>query len=400
MGVKYHINPERGPLVCSASAPDKCHYGADAKHYDNIESASSEWEKELAGTYGTFSVVKNTVSSKQKNKEDFMLKFDGMPFDEIQDFTDSSKTNFEIVDEIINDRVDESRIFKDNLNAVKPYDNDSDRKCDEVTYASMVREYNDYRDRTAELVEAYTESKFYEPKTTNIDPERIKNALKIKSLAPNTKEWIENRSNFVGGSDVGLLAMNDFLNEKEIPFYAKSALERVEQMKSEGVNSSDINKIQEDANGRAGAMYRGTVWESRIRDSYVDDHPEYDVINTKSQYANADREWQQVNVDGVIVPTGSSVPEGILEIKTSSNESDWTNGIPVGYRAQTLYYLNATGLKYADVRVLVNDNKVIDHRIFADEEIVKGSGVNIESYINDRVKPWFENMRNRRNETI
>lgn len=398
MAIKYHINPERGPLVCSASTPEKCHYGANAEHYGDLQEANSVWQGSLSEKYGTFSTSKNPVTVKrQKTKAKFAKEFESMEFEDIQEFADASADNHKIVDEIINDRANEAVVIKRKLDEVNPYQvSDSTRKCDKETYAEMLRDANDYRDRTAELVEAHTESRFYKPLAVSSDPDNIGSAIKVQSLVPNSSEWIMNRSNVIGGSDVGLLVMKDFMKPSERPYYADGALARVEKMKSSGVSVSDIDKIKADSHGRVGAMYRGTVWEPRVRDSYVADNPDVDVIDTKGQYAHSDRPWQQINVDGLIVPKGSDTPVGILEVKTAASDKGWETDVPVSYRAQTLYYLNATGLEYADVRVLVNDKDIIDRRVYANEPIHSATSVTMEEYVNNRVSPWFDKMKSQR----
>lgn len=396
MAMKYHINPELGPLKCSAATPEACRYGVDSPHYDSVEKAMSAWEDQLTEEYGSFSTVVSKKSDVDKAKEDFVKNFNSWSFDELQSFVDASEDNHRIVDEVIVDRMEETRRYKADLDAVNPYKG-GDRGCDRETYKLMTREYNDFRDRTAELVEAHTESRFYSSIVIDKDFEKIGTAVKTHSYEPNTTQWLNNRVNSVGGSDVGTLAMNDFLSDKERPFYAKSAMNTIEKTKVNGYSEADIKFNQDTQRERIGAMYRGTVWEARVRDSYANDHPEYTVINTKNQYAHKDRPWQQVNFDGLLCQPGSTVPEGILEIKTASRNDDWADGaIPVGYRAQVLYYLHTTGLKFAEVRVLVNDNEIIDRRIEADEDIVPGSGVTANKYIEERVAPWFKDLQAKR----
>lgn len=395
MSIKYHINPQRGPLICSASSPERCKYGVDAKHFESTEEALAVWEEELSETYGSFNVSSKVVTpSNPKVKQEFFSSFEGMDFHKIQSFANSSKENFKILGEVIDERVEGAKQLSINIAEINPYSDSSTRKCDRETYSSIMRSFNDYKDRTAELVDAHTESKFYKSLVEDADPDFINNAEKVASLVPNTQEWLDNRANYVGGSDVGILAIHDFMKNDEKPFYADSALKNIESSK-QGNGATSIIGLHGDYT-RQGPAYRGTVWEPRIRDSYAEDHPEFRVLNVKGQYKNKNREWQQVNFDGILIKDGETEPSGVLEIKTASDGKSWDNGIPVSYRAQTLYYLNATGLKFADVRVVINDHETRDFRINAHEEIVPGSGIDMETYINKRVKPWFDEMKSKR----
>ncbi len=147
---------------------------------------------------------------------------------------------------------------------------------------------------------------------------------------------------------------------------------------------------------KRGPLYRGTVWEERIRNIYAEAHPEYRVFSAEAQYLVPERPWQMVNLDGVIAEASSGVPKGILEIKTGGLSSKWEKGIPLSYRGQMLYYLNACGLEFAEVRALVNDSEVHEFRLYADDEVAPGSGLTMEEYIQKRVQPWFEAVKERR----
>jgi hypothetical protein len=201
----------------------------------------------------------------------------------------------------------------------------------------------------------------------------------------------------VGGSDVSALAKMDFTPANELAFYDKKSLERAEQSKLTLPTQADIELNQNLSRiGKVGPLYRGTVWEKRIRDDYAKDHPELKVYDTKDQFVNESRPWQKINLDGVVSDREDGVPNGILEVKTGGNAKIWQHGVPVGYRAQTLYYLNATKLDFVDVRAYINDHEVIEYRLYANDEVSVGSGVNMEQYINNRVTPWFDELKSRR----
>lgn len=395
---KFHINPEKGPMPCSAQE-DQCPYGADAPHFENKADAQRAFEAALEKeTQPLGSLRKNTARELEERKSDFAKTFESMEYSQIEEFANDSKDNHKIIDSIIDDRVKESYERYLKLDDTNPYNPDAKNKCDVETYKSLKRDYESYRDKTAELVEAHTESKFYVPAAKELpDPSRLGNAVQTTGFEPNSREWLEARFDTVGGSDVGALAKMDFTPAKDLKFYDKKGLERSELSKIEMPSDESIAKSQNlSRGGKAGPLYRGTVWEDRIRDDYTKDHPELTVYNAKDQYMNPERPWQKINVDGVISDRPDGKPNGILEIKTGSDAAAWETSVPIGYRAQSLYYLNATGLDFVDVRALVHDNEVKEYRIYANEEVAPGSNVNMEQYINNRVSPWFDGLKARR----
>lgn len=395
---KFHINPEKGPLPCSAQS-GQCPYGEDAPHFATKAEAQTEFESTLAKeTKPLVSQRRTSAAVIQARKEILAKNLDAMTYAQVEEFANSSRDNHKIVDELIEERSAESYERYLKLEKINPANTDSKEKCDRETYRSLKRDYESYRDKTAELVEAHTESTYYVPTALSIpDPSRIGSALQTTGFEPNTKEWLDARFDTVGGSDVGALAKIDFTPEKDLKFYDKKGLERVEESKLRLPSPENIAMNQNlSKGGKAGALYRGTVWEARIRDGYAKDHPELKVYDAKDQYVNPKRPWQKINVDGVISDRPDGKPNGILEIKTGGDARTWENGVPVGYRSQSLYYLDSTELEFVDVRVLLNDREVKEYRLYANDEVAEGSGVNMKQYIENRVTPWFEDLKSRR----
>ena len=383
MAVKYHINPDKGPLVCEAKTPDACLYGSDAPHFATKAEASAQWQKDLRETFG------NIPAKQRKIRTSPLNNYESMSTEALVDFVDRSKANLNSVEKLINDRLNYTAQRYDALSKINPYLN-QESSCPKGVYKTLVRDFNSYRDKTAELVEVSLESRHYIPSYEKVEnPPVIGQAILKSSMKQQSAEWEHDRFNSLGGSDVGVIASVDF--EENPDSLMRASMKGLEKRKTIQPVAREFDTVV-----RSGAAYRGSVWESRIRDDYAKDHPEMKVYDIEGQYIHPEREWQKVNFDGILSDREDGAPNGILEIKTGSDAAKWADGPPLNYRAQTLYYLNATGFEYADVRALINDNEVIEYRLHKDDEVAPGSGINMETYIQERIAPWFEEAKAKR----
>ena len=391
MAVKYHINPDKGPLICEAKTPDACLYGSDAPHFGTKEEASEQWQKDLKNTFGSIPV------KRRKTRKNILTNYEEMTTESLIDFADESFANYQVVESIIDERLKYTEDRFSSLARINPYLNESSA-CPKGVYKSLIRDFNSYRDKTAELVEVSLESKFYVPSYTVLDnPPYVGKAVLTESRVQQTAEWVKERYNTLGGSDVGVLASIDFTENPS--GLMRASIKGLEKSKIIPPTEEDLNKHFGKPQ-RKGAMYRGSVWESRIRNDYAKDHLEMKVYDVEGQYLHPERSWQKVNFDGVISDREDGHPTGILEIKTGSDAQAWSDGPPLNYRAQTLYYLNTTDLEYADIRAVINDNEVIEYRLHKDEEVAAGAGINMETYIQQRVIPWFDDVKSRRKDLL
>lgn len=144
---------------------------------------------------------------------------------------------------------------------------------------------------------------------------------------PNTLEWLKARENTLGGSDIG--PIYEYLEHPGQ--WTSRNLERIRESKR------PHNDSYYEVKPETGALFRGTQWEPQIARQYIEEHPEEQFFHTKDQWS--DGSPAQINLDG-ITQNRKTGEMGVLEIKTSSKPEDWANGkIPVGYRAQGLFYL-------------------------------------------------------------
>ena len=402
----YHFNPDTGKVgVCVAKI--QCEFGDAAPHFSSKKDASLAYEasvseakkfSSLSKKSDSASVIVDPLELTEKEKE-LSDKIDEQEFAILQNFATLSPEAHAALDEMIDlrgevsvDRAARLALIKDGL------DKDSDKSA----FISFRDRFEDYKNRTATLVEAHLSSPFYVSPAKDLEEgTNVGAAIERKFYEPNSAEWLQERFDSVGGSDVGALAKMDFAPSKKVPDWSKVVPKGpagIERTKLAMPTQEEIDKNQElSLTSRRGALYRGTVWEDRLRDKFASDHENFTVYNAKGQYFNPERPWQQVNFDGVISDRKDGKPNGILEIKTATHHKDWENGPPLNYRAQTLYYLNSTGFDYAYVMASFNDGERKYFKLHRDDPVAPGKYEGtMEEYITLRVEPWFEGLRKRR----
>lgn len=136
----------------------------------------------------------------------------------------------------------------------------------------------------------------------------------------------------------------------------------------------------------SGAAWRGHVWEPALLAQYQKDNPDIRVAVGKATWKGP-KDYQVINVDGIALDADGK-PHHLVECKNSDAAHKWENGVPVDYRAQQLYYLEATGLPYADVVARV-DGKTQVHRIHRGESIDgTPGGLTIDDITDDIDQTW------------
>lgn len=198
-------------------------------------------------------------------------------------------------------------------------------------------------------------------------------------------QWVKYRKNYIGGSDVSSILEDD--NGQTLNPY-QSKLEVFHE--KVGVISKTGNETE--------ATYSGHVLEEHIRNHYWVYHdmmkPEPDVLMENARLKAPVRYARQIkdkmmydprfphlkiNLDGFIQNTRfEKSPRGVLEIKSGLGRvwNEYIAGIPVFYILQVQTYLLVTGLKYAEVAVLLDGryfkvfpieaNKAIQDKILND----------------------------------
>lgn len=190
------------------------------------------------------------------------------------------------------------------------------------------------------------------------------NCVPVATYDSGTREWLEERQHGIGGSDVGSMLKVD-------PVYGMSNFYDFIDSKTEEYSEAEV-EAQSLANSTCtGPTGRGNAWEPEIIRLFAKSHPEYKVFYSKTSWANKDDARYKANVDGLLSSDGEIV-DGILEIKTASHRDHWfdENGnpiIPLGYRAQVLWYLYNTGFKYAIIVAMIDDHELVVRYINADD---------------------------------
>lgn len=146
-------------------------------------------------------------------------------------------------------------------------------------------------------------------------------------------EWLEARSNYIGGSDASaVIGLNPYKTNLEL-WQEKAGIVQPEEI-------SDKPYVR-----------YGTQAEMHLRGLFRLDFPEYQVeyiennlwLNDKYPFAHASLDGWLTDQDG---------RKGILEIKTtnilqSMQKEKWDNKIPDNYYIQILHYLMVTEFEFA-----------------------------------------------------
>lgn len=128
-----------------------------------------------------------------------------------------------------------------------------------------------------------------------------------------------------------------------------------------------LKRTGDDSNGETSGMRRGLRLESLVLDDFRDAHPEFCVMPA-GLILNNERPWQACTPDGLVYeepyayadPDEDKEPVGVIEAKTDGDASAWgeegTDEIPVKYRCQVLWQMDALGLNVAYVPMWLGTN--------------------------------------------
>ncbi len=141
----------------------------------------------------------------------------------------------------------------------------------------------------------------------------------------NREEWLANRMNGIGGSDISaVIGMNPYKTNLDL-FYEKTG-----QIQPEDISDKPFVKY-------------GTNAEYHLRELFKLDFPEYSVeyIGNNS-FKNSKYHWAIASLDGWL--TDENGRKGILEIKKteilqSQQKEKWNKQIPQNYYCQVLFYM-------------------------------------------------------------
>lgn len=159
-------------------------------------------------------------------------------------------------------------------------------------------------------------------KTVTGLPDSIGEARLVGHLENGSPAWHELRATGVGGSDVaGIVGLSPWNS----PY-------KVWAVKTGKLDDSFVPSE---------AAEWGNRLESLVLDKFEEEHPELKVHRNVGTFANNVRPWQLANPDALYETKDGKF--GIIEIKTSRYEDDWTDLPPVHYQTQVQWYDSTFG---------------------------------------------------------
>lgn len=151
-------------------------------------------------------------------------------------------------------------------------------------------------------------------------PDALGSATRIGNFEAQSLEWHELRATGIGGSDIAAIC-------KTSPWTSPFAL----WAKKTGRIDDTLNESE--------AAEWGNILEPVILDQF-ENRTDLTIHRNVGTWANNERPWQLANPDAIWEKDGKL---GIVEVKTSRYEDDWTDGVPQYYRTQVLWYAQTFG---------------------------------------------------------
>lgn len=185
--------------------------------------------------------------------------------------------------------------------------------------------------------------------------DRLNDLEAIGEYPSGSREWLESRQGGIGGSDVGSIVGVD-------PAWAGRDYREVLATKVLPISDEQVDEQGNSHEDFTSAPGRGNAWEEEVLHRFAQNNPDLTVGHCKTSWRNSKLPFQYANFDGLLFDKNGN-PDGIVEIKTGSNPDKWgdpsegIDGVPAGYRAQVLWYMQAAGFKRGAVAVVLNDRE-------------------------------------------
>ena len=160
------------------------------------------------------------------------------------------------------------------------------------------------------------------------------------SYFPTRADWLKNRKNGIGGSDIAAVIGQN-------PFMSNTDLFDIKTGRKEQADISDNPRV----------AYGVNAEELLVR-LFALDHPEKQAEHLGFNCVYNDKyPWALASLDGRTVEL-ETLREGVLEIKTteitrSEDWEKWNGKLPQNYYCQCLFYMAVTEYDYADLRVAI-----------------------------------------------
>ncbi|MFL0579504.1 YqaJ viral recombinase family protein [Dietzia sp. 179-F 9C3 NHS] len=200
---------------------------------------------------------------------------------------------------------------------------------------------------------------------------------KLGDFEEGSREWLEARQQWIGGSDVGaILGVDPHRTTTDI-----------KNSKLTAITDADVEAQALSISSATGPLGRGHAWEPVIVRQFAADNPDVTVMTAKATWHNPDIPYQGVNVDSVLSSDGGQTIDGFLECKTGSDAAAWADGPPAEYRAQLAQYLHTAGLKYGVIAARIDDRETRYYRIGVDDPL-DASGKTIADHQEKLASTW------------
>ncbi|HEB4954402.1 YqaJ viral recombinase family protein [Bacillus thuringiensis] len=171
----------------------------------------------------------------------------------------------------------------------------------------------------------------------------------INTLNMDHKQWLQARTQGIGGSDVSAIAgLNKWKSAVQV------FLEKTQAIEKEDIQSE--------------AAYFGNVLEKVVAKEFVK-RTDLKVQRRNAILQHPEYPWMLANVDRLIV--GEKVG---LECKTASEylKKEWEDEeVPAAYLLQCQHYMAVTGYEAWWIAVLIGGNKFVHKKIERDEELIQ-----------------------------
>ena len=196
--------------------------------------------------------------------------------------------------------------------------------------------------------------------------------------------WLEQRKHGIGGSDVAaIMGLSPWRTPAEV------WLEKTGRVEPQDL--SDRPHVQ-----------RGVDLEAFVGEQFKRRHGDMMARRVNAVCQSIERPWAQASLDYQVAEYHKVTVHdkygrdelylptwGVLEIKTSRNDADWADGIPVYYMTQVQHYLSVTGRSYAWVAVQFDSDwlwEYREYRIERDEEDIAAINAAVDTFWHDYVE--------------
>lgn len=138
-------------------------------------------------------------------------------------------------------------------------------------------------------------------------------------------------------------------------------------------------------------MYWGKLLEPAVCAEFARRHPEFEITTAPTFHAPG-REWHIANPDRLVLDAGEIVE--LVEAKTARDETGWgeegTDEIPVHYRCQVIWYMDALGVRRCHVAVLIAGSEYREYLVEydpAEARILRDAGARFVASLRNGERP-------------